>query len=192
MTTNKHQPAEQGEFDMGLVRIKQQELMDRVPHDLNPYQEKNMVHAMSFLSKFYEYLNSTGHKPWRPKPLPLHQRVAMRDGADSAYTVFKLDSLSPTTALTAEQQRIMVSCHGMIEESIEFFETFMDPNKTEADKVEEYTDILFFFTEAGITAGITPEQLMAEYSRKWDVNIGRYEALEKGDTSWDKRGEKGL
>lgn len=179
-------------FDINVLRKKQIELIERVPHKLNEAQELSMVNSIQFLSAFFEYLNSTGHKPWRPGPLPDEQRSRMKETMDARYHDFKYHNPHDNPMLTEREQRLLVSCHGIIEETIEFFEALIRGDKTRTDVVEEYTDIQFFYLEAGVFASITPDELMAMYLRKHARNLQRYESLEKGDTSWDKRGEDGL
>jgi len=48
----------------------QKQLMEKVPHDVTPLTSRRMVSGLGIIEETLEYLNSTGHKPWRPNPLP--------------------------------------------------------------------------------------------------------------------------
>lgn len=48
---------------------KQKELLKEVPHDVNKLTARRMVSGLGVIEETLEYLNSTGHKPWRPAPL---------------------------------------------------------------------------------------------------------------------------
>ncbi len=48
---------------------KQRQLMEEVPHDVTPLTARRMVAGLGVIEEVLEYLNSTGHKPWRPNPL---------------------------------------------------------------------------------------------------------------------------
>jgi phosphoribosyl-ATP pyrophosphohydrolase len=85
----------------------------------------------------------------------------------------------------------MISTLGIIEEALEFYQE-MDIVQPDMEKaLEEITDILFFYMVSMIGANITWEQIIERYQTKWKENMGRYRKLEAGDTSWDKRSEKG-
>ncbi len=60
-------PAEQ----VGLEKLieMQKQLMEKVPHDVTPLTARRMVSGLGIIEEVLEYLNSTGHKPWRPNPL---------------------------------------------------------------------------------------------------------------------------
>jgi len=47
----------------------QQELMEKVPHGVSELTARRMVAGLGVIEEVLEYLNSTGHKPWRPNPL---------------------------------------------------------------------------------------------------------------------------
>ncbi len=57
---------------MSLERLleMQQDLMDKVPHKVSDLTARRMVTGLGIIEETLEYLNSTGHKPWRPNPLP--------------------------------------------------------------------------------------------------------------------------
>ena len=48
---------------------KQKALMEYVPHDISELTARRMVSGLGIIEETLEYLNSTGHKPWRPNPL---------------------------------------------------------------------------------------------------------------------------
>jgi len=48
---------------------KQKQLMERVPHGISELTARRMVAGLGIIEETLEYLNSTGHKPWRPNPL---------------------------------------------------------------------------------------------------------------------------
>ncbi len=48
---------------------KQLQLMDKVPHTVRPDSLVKMEAGVRILDTLLRYLNSTGHKPWRPTPL---------------------------------------------------------------------------------------------------------------------------
>lgn len=183
---------------MNELVLKQKELMDRVPHELRPDSYVKMVSGLKIMGSLLRYLNSTGHKPWRPNPLsPITQQHLLKEIRDN---VSELSYIHSTNAgadkdLSANKtfQRQLISGFGIIEESIEYLESVWngrDDNRPH--RLEELTDILFFFLEQMILGEFTWEEVEAEYNRKWQVNINRYEAAEKGDFSWDKRSDKNL
>lgn len=48
---------------------KQKKLMEQVPHGVSELTARRMVAGLGIIEETIEYLNSTGHKPWRPVPL---------------------------------------------------------------------------------------------------------------------------
>lgn len=48
---------------------KQKQLMEQVPHGISEQTARRMVAGLGIIEETLEYLNSTGHKPWRPNPL---------------------------------------------------------------------------------------------------------------------------
>lgn len=48
---------------------KQKQLMEQVPHGVSELTARRMVAGLGLIEEVIEYLNSTGHKPWRPIPL---------------------------------------------------------------------------------------------------------------------------
>lgn len=51
-----------------LIR-KQKQLMEQVPHGISEQTARRMIAGLGVIEEVLEYLNSTGHKPWRPNPL---------------------------------------------------------------------------------------------------------------------------
>ena len=47
----------------------QKQLMEKVPHGVTEETARRMVAGLGVIEETLEYLNSTGHKPWRPTPL---------------------------------------------------------------------------------------------------------------------------
>lgn len=47
----------------------QKELMEKVPHTVTVDTTRRMVAGLGVIEETLEYLNATGHKPWRPIPL---------------------------------------------------------------------------------------------------------------------------
>ena len=171
---------------MQEVYAKQLELMEKVPHEIrhDVYPRANIV--LDIIRYVIVYYNSLGGKPWRPNPLP--EDAQLEKLQDVVYAVGRLITQhnSPASAVPGPESRLLVSTLGMIEESIEHFRA-----TDESNRLEEITDILFFYTEALIHDGYTFDQVIAEYNRKWQINMNRYAAAKANDYSWDKRREKG-
>ena len=173
---------------------KQKLLMEKVPHEVRPESAVKMAAGLKVIDALLRYLNSTGHKPWRPNPLPkedqdrviteLWQRVQVLTNIHH----FPDDHEYPDIIETLKRQ--VISSYGIIEETIEYINSVGTGSRGE--QLEELTDILFFYAEQVILSGFTPEQIEAEYHRKWDVNMERYRRAKEGDYGWDKRGEDKL
>lgn len=179
----------------GLTKMlsMQQDLMDRVPHDLRPDSQVLMAAGVRVIETLLLFLNSTGHKPWRPDPLPIDvQETHLRDLADKVGTLAFAHKthigVGEDFSDQAHFSRQLVSTFGVIEESIEYINAIAEG--TEADRREELVDVFFFYLEQILLSGFSWEQLQEEYVRKHAVNLKRYEDAEKGDYSWDKRAEK--
>ena len=180
---------------MNELLVKQAELMERVPHTLRPDSMAKMVAAVKIIDVLLRYLNSTGHKPWRPTPLSaMTQTKLLGELQDKVGALSYIHSVTlggdKDYSHMEQYGRQLISNFGIIEESIEYINTLEETSRE--DQIEELTDILFFYLEQTLLAGFTWEEIQAEYHRKWDVNIKRYEDAEKGDRSWDKRGEDKL
>ena len=170
---------------------KQKELMARVPHTVRPDSAVKMWIGVKIIDTLLRYLNSTGHKPWRPEPLsPVVQQNLLNDLREHVRTL----GYASSTCFGADQDfsaseydlRKLISALGIVEESIEYINSVFKAD-TEDHKLEELVDIYFFLLEQTAMSGFSLEQIEAEYHRKWDVNIKRYEDGAKGDYSWDKR-----
>ncbi|MDD3493596.1 MAG: hypothetical protein PHZ19_08900 [Candidatus Thermoplasmatota archaeon] len=200
---NKHE-------DMDILVSKQRELMEAVPHPLRDDAFERMDAARELISNLLLYLNSTGHKPWRPKPL--HREVQLAhllsvgdklDKLGKLHLQFKKQSQNSSDVIG---RRLLVSTFGAIEEAIEFYDSWFgsvvddmaedSPTKKQIliqdrkDMLEELTDELFFFLERMILVGFTWDEVIQEYHRKWGVNMERYRRGKEGDYSWDDRAKK--
>jgi phosphoribosyl-ATP pyrophosphohydrolase len=188
----------------------QKDLMDKVPHELKADAFIRMVASVKVVDALLRYLNSTGHKPWRPIPLSdelqanliaeLKDRIGLLDLLHTAGVSSVIDTQVPKVTLTMAMsehdikhyQRQLTSAFGIIEETIEYLDTLLLGKPDRASRLEELVDILFFWLEELILSGFTWEQVVAEYDRKWKVNMERYSRAEVGDYSWDKRSESKL
>jgi len=175
---------------------KQQELMDKVPHDVRPDALVRMKAGISVIESLLKYLNSTGHKPWRPVPLSKSVQDAMFTELKARMGVLKYvdideDAASKDFSHLPHYSRQLISALGVIEETVEYVAT-LRPTETREHQLEEITDILFFYLESIILSGFTPEEIEQEYVRKHAVNLERYRRGKEGDYEWDKRGEGGL
>ena len=182
------------ELILDNLLTKQKQLMELVPHTVRPDAAVKMRIGLKIIDILMRYLNSIGHKPWRPEPLsPLVQQGLLKElkemvgmlgfahsttaGADNDFSKSELDF------------RKMISAFGIIEESIEYMNSIFE-NHDDDHKLEELTDIYFFLLEQTAMSEFTLEQVEAEYYRKWEVNIKRYEDGAKGDWGWDDRATK--
>ena len=97
--------------------------------------------------------------------------------------------------LTPEASARATAGLGLIEETLEYLSSTgwkpwrPNPLPREA-QLEELTDILFYYLELILLSGIDWSEIVAEYKRKHQENLQRYEKAKAGDYSWDKRGEK--
>lgn len=55
--------------NMNKLIDMQKQLMERVPHAITVDTARRMIAGLGVIEETLEYLNSTGHKPWRPNPL---------------------------------------------------------------------------------------------------------------------------
>ena len=176
--------------------LKQQELMLRVPHTVRPDSFVKMVAGTKIVDVLLRYLNSTGHKPWRPTPLSaIVQEGLLKELKGNVETLSYIHSTNTGADKDFSSQdhftRQLISAYGVIEETIEYVNSLSDGSDS-AHKLEEITDVLFFFMEQMILGGFTWQEIEVEYKRKWAVNIKRYEDAKKGDYSWDKRDKGNL
>jgi len=172
---------------------KQKQLMEFVPHDVRPDALVKMVGGIKILDTLLRFLNSTGHKPWRPIPLSSAvQQALLAELRESVSTLAHIQrtNLGADKDLSGQEHysRQVVSTFGVVEEAIEHVNSLT--KGTRADLLEEVTDILFFWLEQLILRGFTWDDVVAEYYRKWDKNMERYRRAKEGDYKWDDRGTK--
>jgi hypothetical protein len=192
------------------LRQKQQQLMESVPHPLREDAYRRMLAGKKIIENVVIYLNSTGHKPWRPNPLPRDKQLKAL--LEIGLALLDLELLhekypEPSKFINdTKTSRILVSTFGGMEELIEFFNSWgwrstvtgwsggasnEDLNKKwYADMLEELVDELFFFLERMVLVGFSWSEVVTEYHRKWRENMERYKKAKEGDYSWDKRSEK--
>jgi phosphoribosyl-ATP pyrophosphohydrolase len=53
----------------------QQELMEVVPHEISDDKARLLMAVRGLIEESLEYSNACGVKPWRPIPLPEHERL---------------------------------------------------------------------------------------------------------------------
>ena len=169
----------------------QKELMEEVPHGLRPDVYAQVLAVKEIMVKSLLYLTSLGHKPWRPNPLPLHIQRTRLDNLSNAITLLRhTRDQSMETLLTDDEyekrSRKLISAFGVIEEILEFLDCADDDRP---HKLEEITDVLFFYLESMILEGFTWEEIEVEYKRKHAINLERYRKAKEGDYLWDKRAE---
>jgi hypothetical protein len=189
---------------------KQKELMDAVPHPLREDAHVRMLRAKKVIELLLIYLNSTGHKPWRPNPLPRDEQtknIIMVTFALKDLEEMHLNYTEPSKVVNDTiSSRILVSTFGGIEEILEFYDSWRERSQvagwsqgaTNADldkenrahMLEELTDELFYYLERMILVNFTWAEVINEYYRKWEVNMKRYADAKKGDYTWDDRGKK--
>ena len=175
---------------------KQQDLMLKVPHTVRPDALIKMQAGVKIIDTLLRFLNSTGHKPWRPIPLsPIVQEGLLKELEEK---VGALAYIHRTTAGADEDfsnfdhyARQLISAYGIIEETLEYVNSLSD-DSGRAHQLEEFTDILFFHLEQMILGGFSWAEVEEEYVRKHAVNLERYRRAEEGDYGWDKRSEGGL
>lgn len=178
---------------------KQRELMEKVPHELRPGALIRMGTGLKLMDTLLRYMNSTGHKPWRPKPLPSVVQKNLLITLGENYSTLKYIHQKDYGAEMDfsnihKYARQVVSAYGIIEETIEYVNT-LSPNDLPMDRahqLEELTDILFFYLEQIILSEFSWEEVEQEYVRKHAVNLERYRKAAEGDFSWDKRDKGGL
>lgn len=175
---------------------KQQDLMQRVPHTLRPDSLIKMSVGIKIVDTLLRFLNSTGHKPWRPNPLPPIVQQGLLDELQKkvhllAYVHRTNSGADRDFSHLEHYGRQLVSAFGVVEETLEYINSVSD-GSTREHRLEEIVDVLFFYMEQLLLGGFTWEEVEKEYNRKWAVNIKRYEDAKKGDYGWDKRGKDTL
>lgn len=183
------------ETGMNKLIGMQEQLMEEVPHDVSAGAFVKMGAGIKIIDTLLRYLNSTGHKPWRPIPLtPVIQQgllAAMTDKVDVLGYIHSTNAgADKDFSNLSHYSRQLISSYGIIEETLEYLDSLV--GHTRAERLEELTDILFFYLEQVILSEFDWAEVEEEYVRKHAVNLKRYEDAKKGDYSWDKREEGGL
>lgn len=179
--------------DINKLLDMQRQLMEKVPHTVRPDSLVKMSAGIKIIDTLLRYLNSTGHKPWRPIPLsPLVQQVLIQELEDKVETLSYIHhtvaGADKDFSNCAHYSRQLVSAYGIIEEAIEHLDSLA--KGTRAEQLEELTDQLFFFLEQIILGGFTWTEIEEEYVRKHAINMERYRKAKEGNFSWDLRGKK--
>ena len=181
--------------EAGLDKITsmQKQLMEDVPHNLRLESFVKMAVSVKIIDALLRYLNSTGHKPWRP--IPLDREIQDSLMAELKLNVGLLEHIHEHEAGTDQDfsmlsgySRQLVSAFGVIEETLEYLSSLVEG--TDEEKLEEFTDVLFFYLELMVLGEYQWAKVEKEYIRKWHVNMDRYKRAKEGDYSWDKRGGK--
>lgn len=173
---------------------KQKELMEEVPHGVNPRVLMKMAQARVIMEKLLLYLSSCGHKPWRPTPLPeehIEGRYALFLSAVDRLSGMHRGALHVGPLVTTEESRRLVSALGVIEETLEYLEVTEQPPDRQK-QLEEITDVLFFYLELVVLGEFSWAEIEKEYVRKHAVNLDRYRRAKKGNYSWNHRDKGGL
>lgn len=175
---------------------KQEELMLKVPHTVRSDALVKMQAGAIVIDTLLRFLNSTGHKPWRPVPLsPIVQEGLLKDlkmkVGTLAYIHHTAAGADKDFSSQKDYARQLVSVLGVIEEATEYLNSLLD-GSSRAHRLEEITDVIFFFMELMLLDAFTWSEIEEEYHRKWKVNMKRYEDGAKGDFAWDKRKEGSL
>lgn len=186
------------ELQTGIVKLlyMQKQLMEKVPHHLRREVYSDIMCVKDIIEKSLLFLNSLGHKPWRPNPLPVemqqHYLGALSHSLDVLLTTHSKAFMPSLRGEEYEKwTRKLISAFGVIEEIIEYLNCPED-KKNKAHRLEEITDVLFFYLELVLLSEFSLKQIEKEYIRKHAVNLERYRKAAEGDYSWDKRKEGGL
>jgi len=167
----------------------QKVLIKNVPHEVRLDAIRQMETGRKIIEALILYLNSIGRKPWRPQPLQYETQYAFLSQLQNNVTDlrnFHLQGKKDKEPRDNKQIRMLTAAYGSIEETIETLNGFTKDTNT----LEEVTDQFFYWMEQAIIAGFTPEQIIAKYKAKHEINLKRYSSLKSGDTSWDDRNEK--
>lgn len=179
-------PERTDRIDVPKLLGMQKQLMESVPHDVRPDVWPKMTAARGVIEELLLYLAACGHKPWRPDPLSkeeIDKRYYRFLDAVKRFSVMHMNK--PSTVVDKELSRKVISAFGIIEESLEYINAVVQND--EPNKLEELTDILFFYLEQIAMSGFTLADIGAEYERKWHVNMKRYEDGKAGEYGWDQR-----
>ncbi len=178
--------------DINKLLEMQKQLMEKVPHDLRRDVYSDVMCVKDIIEKSLLFLNSLGHKPWRPNPLPPDMQQHQLEALSHSLDVLLMTHHGRFMPSLKDEEyevwtRKLISAFGVIEETLEYLNCPRD--KDEAHRLEEVTDILFFYLETVILSEFTAEQVVEEYIRKHAVNLERYRKAKEGDYSWDRRNE---
>ncbi len=78
----------------GLLDLQKQ-LMAKVPHSISEVTARRMVSGLGLIEETLEYLNSTGHKPWRP--MPQSEEAQLEEITDMLFFYLELIAMSGFT-----------------------------------------------------------------------------------------------
>ena len=82
----------------------QKQLMSKVPHSVTELVSRRMVSGLGVIEETLEYLNSTGHKPWRPIPMP--EKAQLEELTDIMFFYLELIAMSGFTIDQIEEEYI--------------------------------------------------------------------------------------
>ena len=82
----------------------QRDLMEKVPHIVSDLTARRMVSGLGIIEETLEYLNSTGHKPWRPNPLP--REAQLEEITDILFFYLELVQLGEFSWQEIEEQYV--------------------------------------------------------------------------------------
>lgn len=90
----------------GIARLleMQQVLMDKVPHAITVETARRMISGLGIIEETLEYLNSTGHKPWRPHPQS--EKDQLEEITDILFFYLEMVILSGFTWEQIEQEYV--------------------------------------------------------------------------------------
>lgn len=177
-------------MSMEKLTQMQRELMDKVPHSVGARNYTKMTQGVNLISNVLLYLNSCGHKPWRPKPLGKNKQLEKLADINTSYSTLKVIHELEDSAFKGQPpelfSRMVVSGLGIIEETVEYLVS-VQAKKPRPEQLEEITDVLFFYLEQVILGGFSWQEIEEEYIRKHAVNLDRYKRAKEGDYSWNHR-----
>ncbi len=184
----------ESQIDLDKLLDMQKQLMDKVPHNLRREVYSDVMCVKHIIEKSLLFLNSLGHKPWRPDPLPPEeQQSRLKALTDTLEVLLKTHNRGYIPTFEGEEYekwtRQLISTFGVIEESLEYLNSVENKSKSRANRLEEITDVLFFYLEQIILSGFSLKEIEQEYIRKHAVNLERYRRGKEGDYGWDKRHE---
>ena len=171
----------------------QSELMEKVPHEMRPGTFNMAVRGVKLIEAVLMLLSAHGHKPWRPTPLGEDHIAERVRRCHVAFSHFITSTPAKEVGSIPDEyydRRNLISALGVIEESIEYLNSTAYEQRPR--KLEEATDILFFYLELVILGNFTWDEVEQEYIRKHAENLERYRKAKEGDYGWDHRDKGGL